>query len=246
MTPVIVSAQLFDENKLFPNVTTIKGKYFNGTGGGRYRSLDFVDSTGRIVKKESYHKNQLMSKRIISYDHHHNKILDIQTFDFNNPARTDTSRYRYKYAGNRIVYQYRKLSDNDSTVTKLIENIGDSVLVYQEKSFYYRPKTGKTDVYETIYTLKFRKGLLVRNEIYDKERNSKQIKTYEYYDTGRLKRRLPERIPKPEHEAVYVGGPGSDDEYYKYKFDSKGRIRRFYRIVNGKRYKIAVYNYNEK
>ena len=246
LTPIIVRAQLFEENELFPNVTTIKGKYFNGTGSGGYWSLDFVDSIGRVVKKESYHKNQLISRRIVKYDNYNNKTLDIQTVDFNNPGRIDTTKYEYKYVGNRIIYQCHKLSDIDSTVIEKIESEGDSVFRYQEMAFYYRPKTGKTDVYETIYTLKYRNGLLISNEIHDKERNSKEIKTYEYYDNRRLKRRIIKRTPKPAHEAVYVGGPRSDDEFYKYKLDSEGRIVKFYRIINGKKYKIAVYKYNEK
>ena len=54
-------------------------------------------------------------------------------------------------------------------------------------------------------------------------------------DNGRLKRRVIKRIPNSELKGFYTGGPGSDDEYYKYKFDSNGRITKFYRIVNGKR-----------
>jgi hypothetical protein len=241
--PSTVKAQLFEGNELYPNVTLIKGKYFNGTGGGGYWSLDYVDSIGRVIKKESYHKKQLMSRQKIVYDDNNNKIFDIQTFDYNNPERVDTFRYEYKYAGNRIIYQFRKLSDNDSTVIELIENQGDTVLKYQEKAFYYRPKTEKTDVYETIYTLRYRNGLLISNEIFDKEENSKEIKKYEYFENGRLKRRVIERIPEPKLKGVYTGGPGSEDEFYEYKLDSEGRIKIFYRIVNGKKYKIAVYSY---
>ena len=32
----------------------IKGKYFSGSGGGGYWSLDYVDSIGRVVIKERY------------------------------------------------------------------------------------------------------------------------------------------------------------------------------------------------
>jgi len=73
--------------------------------------------------------------------------------------------------------------------------------------------------------------------------NSKEIKTYDYYDNGRLKRRIIERIPKPEQKSFYLGGPGSDNEYYKYTFYSNGRIKKFYRIIEGKKCKIAVYKY---
>lgn len=244
LIPTTIRAQLFVYNKLMPNTVTIKGKYFNGTGGGRYWSLDYLDSLGREIAKESYHKNQLMARQIIEYDNHNNILFEIQTFDFNNPERIDTFRYEYKYSGNRIIFQYRKLTVNDSTITELIKNEGDSILVYKEMNYYYRPKTRKSDVYETIYTLTFRKNLLARNEILDKQNNSKEIRTYEYFDDGRLKRRVIKRIPESKIKGVYTGGPGSDDEYYKYKIDTKDRIKRFYRIINGKSYKIAVYRYN--
>ena len=243
MTPSAINAQLFETNELYPNNQTIKGKYFNGTGGDRYWSLEYVDSIGRIISKESYHKKQLMSRSKIIYDDNNNKIFNIQTFDFNNPARVDTFRYEYKYANNLIVYQFRKLSENDSTVIKLIENQGDTLLIYQEQAFYYRPKTKKTDVYETVYTIKYKDGLLLSREEFDKAQNSNEIKKYEYFENGRLKRRLIERIPELKEESVYLGGPGSDDEFYEYKLDSKGRVKVFYRIINGKKFKIAEYSY---
>jgi hypothetical protein len=241
--PVILNAQLFEDTELFPQTNIVKGKYYSGTGGGGYWSLDYVDSIGRVVIKESYRKKQLMSRRKIEYDSRNNKIFDIQTFDFNNPERIDTFKYEYKYDHNRIVYQYRKLSSNDSTVIELVENKGDTVFIYQEKAFHFRPQTGKTVVFEKIYTLKYRNDLLISKETYNKENNSKEIKTYAYYDNGRLKRRIIEMIPKPEQNPIYVGGPGSDDESYRYKLDSKGRILKYFKIINRKKYKIAVYSY---
>lgn len=243
MTPIAIHAQLFETNEKYPNTNVIKGKYYNGSGGGGYWSLEYVDSIGRIISKESYHKKQLISRRKIVYDDNNNKIYDIQTFDYNNPERVDTFRYEYKYDNYRITYQFRKLSENDSTVIKLVENQGDTLLKYQEQAFYYRPKTKKTDVYEIVYTLKYQNGLLIKKEIFEKEQNSTEIRKYEYYENGKLKRRLIGRIPKPEQESYYVGGPGSDDESYEYKLDSQGRIKVFYKIINGKKYKIAVYRY---
>jgi len=241
--PLTLKAQLFEANELYPNIRMIKGKYYNGTGGGGYWTLDYVDSIGRVISKESYHKKQLMSRRKIVYDANDNKIYDIRTFDYNNPERVDTFRYEYKYENNRIIYQFRKLSENDSTVIKLTENQGDTLLKYQEQAFYYRPKTKETDVYETVYTLKYQNGLLISKEVFDKEQNSTEIIKNEFYENDRLKRRLIERIPKPVQESYYVGGPGSDDESYEYKIDSQGRIKIFYKIINGKKYKIAVYGY---
>jgi hypothetical protein len=244
--PLTLKAQLFETNELYPNIKMIKGKYYNGTGGGGYWSLDYVDSTGRIISKESYYKKQLMSRKKIVYDVNNNKIFDIQTFDYNNPERVDTSIYAYKYADNRIIYQFRKLFENDSTFIELIGNQGDTLLKYQEQAFYYRPKTKKTDVFKTVYTLKYRNGLLISIEKLNKENKSTELNKYEYFDNGRLKRRLIERIPEPEIKGVYTGGPGSDDEFYKYNLDYEGRIKVFYRIINGKKYKIAAYNYEKK
>lgn len=238
-----IKAQLFERDELYPDTQIIKGKYYNGTGGGGYWSLDHLDSIGRVIEKESYHKKQLMLRQKIEYDINNNKIFDIHTFDYNNQVRVDTFKYEYKYSGNRIIYQFRKLSDNDSTVLELIENHGDTLLKYQEKTFYYRPNTKETDVYETIYTLRYSNRLLVSNEAFDKEENSREIKNYEYFENGRLKRRVIERIPEPKIKGFYTGGPGSDDESYKYKLDTKGRIVKFYKIINGKRFKIAVYSY---
>ena len=243
MNPLVTKAQLFETNELHPNTNMIKGKYYNGTGGGGYWSLEYLDSIGRIITKESYHKNQLMSRQKIDYDHNNNKIFDIHSFDYNNQERVDTFRYEYKYADNRIIYQFRKLSENDSTVIELIENQGDTLLEYKEQAFYYRPNTKTTDVYERHYTLKYRGNYLISKEKFDKDENSTEIEKYEYYNNGRLKRKQIERVPKPKNESFYTGGPGSDDEYYKYKIDSEGRIIVFYRIVNGKNFKIAEYSY---
>ena len=38
--PLTLKAQLFETNELYPNIKMIKGKYYNGTGGGGYWSLD--------------------------------------------------------------------------------------------------------------------------------------------------------------------------------------------------------------
>jgi hypothetical protein len=243
IVPSAIKAQLFVDNAFIPKTSTVKGQYFNGSGGRGYWSLDYLDSIGRVIMKESYYKKKLMARHKIVYDSHNNKLLDIQTYDINNPERIDTNKYDYKYTGNRIIYQYLKLAVNDSSVTKLIKNEGDTIFVYNEMNYYYRPKTGTSDVYETIYTLKLRKNILIMNEILDKQNNTKEIRTYEYYNNGRLMRRLIQRIPEPKLKGVYTGGPGSDDEFYKYKFDSKYRIKKFYKVIDGRRYKIAVYSY---
>lgn len=238
-----INAQLFEKNELYLNTKVIKGNYFNGCGEGKSWSLDYVDSLGRVVRKESYLKKRLLSREEIVYDNHNNKLFVIHDFDVNNPGRIDSNRFEYKYFGNCIVYQCSKYSKHDSIVIELIKNEGDSILSYQERSFYFRPNTGNTVVFKQKYNVIYSSGLLSRIEIFNEQENSKIIKSYEYYENGELKRRLIQRIPKPIIKEYYTGGPGSDDEYYKYKLDSKGRELKFYRIIDGKSYKIAVYHY---
>lgn len=47
MYPATSKAQLFEDNELFPNVTLIKGKYYNGTGDKNYWSFDDAKTQGR-------------------------------------------------------------------------------------------------------------------------------------------------------------------------------------------------------
>jgi hypothetical protein len=244
MNPLSIRAQLFEAVELYPNINEITRKYYSGTGGRGYWSVDYMDSIGRIIKNESYYKKHLTSKEKVVYDENNNVIFKIQTSGFCNSEHVvDTLKYEYKYEDNQIVYQLMTYSDNISVVTKLVENQGDTLCIYNEQTFCYRPKTKTTDVFEKVYKLRYQNGLLVYKEVFDKDQNSTEIKKFEYFKNGRLKRRLIVRIPEPEWPNVYCGGPGSDDEYYEYKLDSEGRVKVFYKIVDGKKYKIAVYKY---
>ena len=93
IVPSAIKAQLFVDNALIPKTSTVKRQYFNGSGGRGYWSLDYLDSIGRVIMKESYYKKKLMSRHKIVYDSHNNKLLDIQTYDINNPERIDTNKY---------------------------------------------------------------------------------------------------------------------------------------------------------
>jgi hypothetical protein len=243
LLPVITKAQLFEKLELYPRTKLIIGKYFNGTGGSGYRSISYLDSLGRIIKKESYRKKQLVSRNNIVYDFNNNKIYDVQTFDHNNQGKIDSIRYEYKYLSNLIVYQFSKLSKNDSTIIELKENKGNSTLKYVEKTFYYRSQTNTTDIYEIIYSLRFKNGLMASKEKYNNDDNSKEITDYEYFDNGRLKSRVIKRIPEPQIKENYSGGTGSDNEQYVYKLDAEGRVIKFYRIIAGKKFKVSKYKY---
>ncbi len=241
-----IDAQLFASHKFYPGISTIKGRYYNGSGGGRHWSLAKLDTLGRTIEKESYLKNRLLARYNYAYNFNNDQLYEIATFDFNNPnSRSDTiSNCEYKYQADRIVYQ-RKMHRNthDSTVMELIKNQGDTLLIYLEKSYYLRPKTNTTEVFERRYTLKYQNDLLVQSEEFDLYDSSKVTTRFEYFPNRMLKRRKLER--EPELEGEYSGGPASDDEYYRYKLDKSGRIKVFYRIIGNRTYRIATYKYGK-
>lgn len=242
-----LNAQLFMTQEIYQDISTVKAKYYNGSGGGGYWSVAKLDALGRTIEKESYRKKELLARDRFVYNSNNDQLYYIVTYDINNPKRMDTiSNYEYKYQGDRIVYQ-KNINKNrrDSTVIQLMENKGDSILIYQDKSYYCRPKTNTTDIYERIHILKYQKDLLVYKEKVDLNRNEKEITYYEYYPNDRLKRRKIEREPERELREVYIGGPGSDSEFYEYKFDKQGRIKTLYRIMGKRKYKIATYKYSK-
>jgi hypothetical protein len=232
------------KKKSIRGVSTIKGKYFNGTGGGGYWSFEKLDSLGRIIEKENYRKKSLLSKEEFIYNSNDDKLYYIVTYDIDNPYRIDTiSRYEYKYQDNRIVYQKMIGSRGDSTVIRLIDSKED-IVVFQSLSYYFRPKTNTIDIYEKRYTLKYQDELLIQFEEFDLSRNDYEIIYFEYYPNGMLKRRKTKRKPESEIQS-YLGGPGNDDMFYEYELDKEGRVRNLYYLINGKKYKMAVYKYNK-
>jgi len=42
-----------------------------------------------------------------------------------------------------------------------------------------------------------------------------------------------------------VGWPGSDDMGWEYKFDQNKRIKKLFSLVDGKKYKLEKYEYEE-
>jgi hypothetical protein len=232
-----VNAQLFHEKEFYPNVKTIKRKSYNGSGGGGYWTIAKLDTLGRTIEKESYRKNTLLARDNYVYNFNNDQLYHIATYNINYPSRTnDTiSNYKYRYEGNRIVYQ-KVVYRNGSTVIQLVENKDDTVLIYQQKRHDYIQR----------YILKYQNSLLVLFEEFDLDENSKTTTHFEYFSNGLLKRRKIEREPEPKLKMHYTGGPGSDDESYEYKFDKSGRVKTFYRIIEKKKYKIATYKYYTK
>ena len=242
------SAQLFEPKELYPGIATIKTKYYNGSDKRRYSGKSELDTFGRIVEKKSFRKNQLVATYKYVYNDHHDQLYYMVSDDINHPGQEDTIiSYEYKYQSDRIIYQ-KSLERNkqDSAVVKLTENKGDTILIYQLNNYYFREKSGANDTLIDMKSLYYHKNLLIRLEEIDLNRNSKITTLYEYFPNGLMKRRKIVRDPEPELKGHYVGGPGSDDEFYKYKVDNSGRVKTFYRIIGNKTYKIATYKYKMK
>jgi hypothetical protein len=246
LCPNIMTGQMLEEKNSYPGVRTIKGKYFNGSGGSGYWSFEKLDSIGRTIEKENYRKKKLLSREKFIYNSNNDKLYKIIVYNINDPIKTDTIvKYEYKYDSDMIVYQKSNFSKNDSTIIRLVENRGDTILIYKKQSYYFRPNKNTTDVYEEIYSFIYKNKRLTCFEIHDLNDNSKRTTYYNYFPNGKLKRRKIERNPMPDIEVRYVGGTDSDDMSYEYKLDEEGRIQNLYYLINEKKYKIATYKYNK-
>jgi len=234
------------EREFYPNVKTIKTKSYNGTGGKGFWRIAKFDTMGRVIEKEYYRKRKLLSRQNFVYNSNNDILYEITTFDINDPNRINDTIffYEYKYQEDKIIYQKLTFyhSKQDSIVMRLIENKADTTLIYQKKTYYFRPKRNVTDIYEEKHTLNYKNGLLISFEKIDE---SRRATTYlEYYSNRKLKRKKTER--EPEEEFVMTGGPGGDDMVYEYKFDISGRIKKLYFIIGKEKYKIATYEYRKK
>ncbi len=235
----VLTAQVlqYEKQEFYPGISTVYHFGNNHVWG----SIERLDSLGRPIEKENYYKKELRSRENFVYNANNDVLYYISTF----PNQIDTVfRYTYAYQQGRIVYQKMVSSKNDSTVTRLIENKADTLLIYNLKSYFLRIQTNTVVINEEIHTLKYQNGLLVYHEKLKVDENSKEKVSFEYYPNGRLKRRKLVRDPELEYEIVY-GGLGSDDMYYKYKLDRFGRIKKLYYIIDGKRHRVSTYRYKK-
>lgn len=247
------NAQLLEEEVLYPNVErdyysnvkTIKRKSYSGTGGRGFWRITKLDAWGRIIEKEYHRKRKLLLRQKFVYNSNNDILYEISTFDKDNPNRINDTIffYEYKYQADKIIYQKLTFfrSKHDSIVMRLIENKADTTLIYQKKSYYFRPRTNVTDIYEEKHTLDYKNGLLVSFEKIDE--NGRATTSLEYYSNRKLRRIKTER--EPEEEFVMIGGPGGDDMIYEYKFDIFGRIKKLYYIIGEEKYKIATFKYRK-
>ena len=269
-----LNAQLFEEKRIFPGVKSIEGKYFNGSGGGGYWTLEELDDRGRIINKKNYKKSRLLAERALVYNEANDLIMDIGIYSVNNPARKDSIHISYQYdEKGHISYQCRKFSAKDSIVHQLEEVIGDSLYLYLETSSISLPNNAVRTSQTRHKVLLNKQGLVTKKTVivpsqrfklqsalegnqvnvkWDKagSHSTPEFETttyfFRYYPNGKLKRRKVEHNPEPEIKGVFVGGPGSDDMGFEYKYDTEGRVIKQYSIVEGKKYKVAVYKYNLK
>jgi hypothetical protein len=227
---------------LLPGVTFIKSKYYNGSGGRGYWSFEKLDSLGRTIEKSSYQKERLLARTWYQYNNQDDLIYEISIYDINKPNEVDTTKYEYVYNGNRIEFQKCIYRNNDSVIYKLLKNEGDSILTYQSISYNYLEDKKINNKVENTHILTYQNNLLTQLEFIDTD-NSKTITIYTYFENGRLKRRVIQRIPEPPYKIAYAGGPGSDDQSFKYIDNKAGRVKKEYTIVENKTYKLAKYNY---
>ena len=234
--------QIFYEKNFSPGVNSIEGKYFNGSSGKGFRSFEKLDSLGRTIEKSSFRNKKLLEETVYLYNNKNDIISSIVIYDVNRPNKIDTTKYEYSYINNRIEFEKCIFPNKDSIIYKLIKNKGDSILTYQKISFYYSPNNKiNNHVYET-YILSYQNNLLIKKEFIDNKSN-KEINNFEYYPNGKLKRRIIKRIPETDSKVVIAGAPYSDNQVYNYTYNSNGRVKKKYIVIDNKSYKLATYEY---
>lgn len=242
---VTSQAQLFVKKSFKKGLASVKGRYFNGTGGKGFWSLEKLDSSGRTIEKSRYRGKMLTERITYQYNHKNDVVSQINTFDINHPHVTDTGSYEYVYQNDLIVFEKYISPGKDSTTYTLVNNAGDSVLTYLERSYHYLADRAMMHPISETYVLTYQNSLLTRMEI-TRRAGQKEIINFSYFANGNVKRRIVKRIPEPGEEIVYMGGPGGDDQSYRYSYDRYGRIKKSYIIVNDKSYKVASYRYTRE
>lgn len=243
--PYFANAQIFMGKNFHPGITTVKGNFFSGTGGKGYWSVEQLDTLGRTIENSSFKKKTLLSKTIYTYNSQNDVVSETVIYDINNPGTQTTHTYQYVYENNKIALQKETYHNKDSVIYQLIENKGDSIFTYKCSSYYLASKNPRLPI-TTTYIFTYRDNLLVKNEKMNED-GKHEITSMEYDPNGNLSHRLIERTPVSDTgvKQMYVGGPGSDDQYYSYIYDSAGRVKTKYTTVDGKRYKLAAYRYTK-
>jgi hypothetical protein len=240
--------QIFDKREIQQGIAKLKTNQYSGTGGGGYWNLKYYDEKGRMIIEELYKRNTLMGRHAYEYDQFDNEILFISLYDINNPNRNDTVSYtKYYYNSNGQIEKELTTVANSKFTTKIISK-RENLTIYQKISEHYWKREDTINVDTTVIKLIYGKnGFILKQVKENMEDKSIEITDYTYYQNGKLLRRKISRILEPEFSSVYVGGPGSDDMSYDYKYTNtkKDRLKTLYTIVEGKKYKLAKYRYEE-
>ena len=239
-------SQVLGKRDIHPGIQKIKTKQYSGSGGSGYWNMKYYDNEGRMITEELYKKRKLMGKHLYEYDQFGNETMFVSIYDINNPNTVDTiSITTYQYGENGKIIEETSRISNSNYTTELISSTADSTIYRKVNEHYWTHRD--TTNYDTIIVVLIldEHDNIIEQKKEDIESGEIEITKYRYYDDGTLQRRTIERIPEPELEIIYTGGPGSDDMKYEYKYDRKKRIKKLFTIVDGKKYKLAKYKYYE-
>ncbi len=235
---LISKGQILYEKNFYPGINSIEGKY----GKNGFRSFEKLDSLGRTIERSRFKKKKLLEKIIYRYNHKNDIISSIIIYDVDISNKFDTTNYEYFYINNSIEFEKCIFSDKDSIIYKLIKNVGDAILTYQKISYYYSQNKKNNTHNDETYILYYQNNLLIKKELIDNN-NNREISNFEYYPNGKLKHRIVKRIPESDSKVVVAGAPYSDNQFYNYTYDSKGRVKKEYTVIGDRRYKLATYKY---
>ncbi len=228
--------QLLQDKRFHPGTTIIKSSPRKG-----FHSIEKLDSLGRKVERSGFRNKTLITKSVYQYNNQNDIISEIVVYDKNRPHETDTTTYEYTYVNEKITIEkyIPGKSKQDSIIFRLVKNIGDSVLTYQRLHY---GATKRNQPWEETYTLTWQNNMLaskeVINDIVDKETTH-----YEYFPNGLVKHKVEERTPELRGKVMYAGGYNSDDQYYSYTYDRKGRVKVIYTTYDNHTYKVKTYKY---
>lgn len=239
------NAQMYEKKDFYPGVREIYRRGYSSSAGDGWWTTYKLDEKGRVVYQENHFRRELRAKYQYEYNSYDDKILQI-SLAVRKSDQNDTIRNNYQYENGRISRQGTIFSGDtiEHLVFELLDSKGHSIFEY--KRIMYRKARDNDSVEiasEELHTLKYNSlNQLIENVIWDPKDDSKIIVTYEYYPTGKLKRCFTKYIPY--QEVFGVGGPFGADMFYEYIYDRKGRVKREYVTVDGKKkYKLAVYKY---
>ncbi|MEP4534131.1 MAG: hypothetical protein ABJ004_13660 [Cyclobacteriaceae bacterium] len=239
------NSQLLKNEELLKDIGSVTTRSFSGSGGGGYWTFTELDELGRTISKEYHRKKEWLAREAYQYNQMNDEILLVHTADINNSSRIDSTFTAYEYNANGTITRQKQTYSNrkDSIVFDLIDVKGDT-LNFSKREFYYRPSTKSIDTFSFRLSLVFNSAnqLIYKREV-DTQEATAEITEYDYNSNGLLRSRTKSRTPKPEHDIVYVGGPGSDVVSYEYTYYRNGLTKKMYAIIGATKFKLAEYRY---